>query len=586
MCGIIGYVGKKNAAKVLIDGLKSLEYRGYDSAGIAVVLEKQIKTIKSIGKIANLEKEIPDNINSNIGIGHTRWATHGGVTIENCHPHTVGNVTLVHNGIIENYLKIKEKLTKSGYKFVGETDSEILCGLIDFYYKEINDKLLTIQKVISEIEGSYALGIIFHDEMDKIYAVRKDSPLIIGLSEEENFIASDMPAIIKYTNKYIVLEVGEIAKLDANNVEIYKNDKKIHKDILLYESQINTVDLMGYRHYMLKEIFEEPTLIRNNIPKNLDDIPDIKKYNHIYIIGCGSAYHAGMIGKFLIEEYANKMVSVDIASEFRYRKLFLEKNDLIILISQSGETADTLASLRIAKKAGATTLGIVNVYASSIAREADQVVYTNALTEVAVATTKAYMMQLYYLSLIALKATNTKFDKAINDYKKLASQVDSILDKNIYKKIARKIYKNDDIFFLGRGIDYASVMEGSLKLKEISYIHSEAYPAGELKHGTISLVEEGTPVISVITNNYIKDKTISNIKEVISRGAKSYIICTDDIDISTEYYDEIIKVPSNSPLLKPILIIIPLQLLAYEVARLNGYDIDKPRNLAKSVTVE
>lgn len=586
MCGIIGYVGKKNAANILIDGLKSLEYRGYDSAGIAVVEKDKIKTIKSIGKIANLEKEVPKNIYGNIGIGHTRWATHGGVTIENCHPHTVKNVTLVHNGIIENYLDIKDKLIKEGYKFRGETDSEVLCGLIDYYYKENNDKISAIEKIIKEVKGSYALGIIFHDELNTIYAIRKDSPLIIGLGCNENFIASDMSAVIKYAKKYIVLESEEFAKINSKKVTVYKNGKEIKKEILEYNFNNDTNDLMGYSHYMLKEIHEEPSLIRNNIPENLDDIPDISKYKSIYIVGCGSAYHAGMIGAYLIEEYANKRVTVDIASEFRYRKLFLDKDSLVILISQSGETADTLASLRIAKKSGATTLGIVNVYASSIAREADQVLYTNALTEVAVATTKAYTMQIFMLGLIAIKASNEDYSKYIEDYKLLADQLDTVLKDETYKQIAHKIYKRNDIFFIGRGIDYASIMEGSLKLKEISYIHSEAYPAGELKHGTISLVEDGTPVISVITNNYIKDKTISNIKEVISRGAKSYIIVTDDIDINPEYYDKIIKVPTNNPILKPILAIVPLQLLAFEVGKLNGYDIDKPRNLAKSVTVE
>lgn len=586
MCGIISYIGKKKALPILLNGLKSLEYRGYDSAGVAYLDKGLIKTIKSVGKISELDKLVDKEIDTYMGIGHTRWATHGGVTKENSHPHTQGMITLVHNGIIENYLEIKEMLVSLGYKFIGETDSEVLSGLVDYYYNQTSDMLTCLDEVKKKVTGSYALGIIVSDDTDNLYAIRKDSPLIIGLSDTGNFIASDMPAIIDYTNKYILLDESEVAKISVDKVEIYKDLKVIDKDILTFDYSNFSNDLSGYDHYMLKEIHEEPSLIRNNLFENLDEIPDISKYKNIYIVGCGSAYHAGYVSKYLIEEFADKMVNVEIASEFRYKKLFLTKDDLVILISQSGETADTLASLRIAREMGATTLGLVNVFGSSIAREADIVVYTNALTEVAVATTKAYMMQIYMLSLIVLKASKINYFDVINDYKKLANQIDMLFEDKEYMKIAKDIYKNEDVFFLGRGIDYALSMEGSLKLKEISYINSVAYPAGELKHGTISLIEKGTPVISVITSEKIKDKTISNIKEVISRGARSYIIVTDDIEVSKEYYDVIVRVPSNIDMLKPILTVIPLQLLSYEVAKLRGCDIDKPRNLAKSVTVE
>jgi len=585
MCGIIGYIGNKKTIPVLLDGLKSLEYRGYDSAGVAFIINDEIKVVKSVGKITNLEKILDSQVDSCIGIGHTRWATHGSVNLDNSHPHSQGNVTIVHNGIIENYLTIKKKLINLGYNFKSDTDSEVLAGLIDYYYKEYNDEIKCLEYVQKEIKGSYALGIIFNNDLDCIYAMRKDSPLIIGIGDNENFIASDMPAIIKYTDKYILLDALEIAKIKKNEYMIYKDNKLINKEIISYDYQVDNIDLNGFSHYMLKEIHEQSNLIRNNLFSNLNDIPDISKYKNIYIVGCGSAYHAGLIGSYLICEYASLNVTVDIASEFRYRKLFLSKDDLVILISQSGETADTLASLRIAHEYGATTLGIVNVYGSSIARECDIVLYTNALIEIAVATTKAYMMQIYMLGLIAIKASKINYEEIIPEYKKLANQIDTILDNHEYEKIACEIYQNHDIFFLGRGIDYAISMEGSLKLKEISYIHSEAYPSGELKHGTISLIDKDVPVISIITNNKIKDKILSNIKEVNARGAKSYIICTDDIDISDDY-GTIIKIPSNIDILKPILAVIPLQLIAYHVALLNKRDIDKPRNLAKSVTVE
>lgn len=586
MCGIVGYVGKKNALPILIKTLKTLEYRGYDSSGVAYVINNETKILKNVGKIKELEYKIDYEQSTSVGIGHTRWATHGGVTIKNAHPHKQGNITLVHNGIIENYLEIKNKLLDLDYKFLGDTDSEVLCGLVDYYYNKKEDMIETLSIVTKELKGSYACAIIVDNDYDNIYVMRKDSPLIIGIGAEENYIASDIPAILEYTNKYILLDDYDIGKISSNEIIIYNNGKKMNKAISEFEYNQEAISKHGYDHYMLKEIHEQAILVRNNLVDNLRNIPDIKKYKNIYIVACGSAYHAGLVGKVLIEEYLERPVCVELASEFRYKKLFLNEDDLVILVSQSGETADTLASLRKAKNIGTTTLGIVNVFGSSIAREADIVVYTNALIEVAVATTKAYMMQMYILGLIAIKNSNIRYDDVFENYKILGNQIDKILENNIYKVVAKEIYQTKDIFFLGRGIDYYIAMEGNLKLKEIAYIHSEAYAAGELKHGTISLIEKGTPVISIITNNNIKDKTLSNIKEVISRGAKSIIICTDDIDIDESYYDMIVKVPSNIDALKPILTIIPLQLIAYEVAKLNNCDIDKPRNLAKSVTVE
>ena len=586
MCGIIGYTGKKNSIPIIMDGLSSLEYRGYDSAGITYIKNKEIHTIKSIGKIENLKNKIDKSLESNTGIGHTIWATHGGVTLNNCHPHTCNSVTLVHNGIIENYLSLKKILLDKGYSFYGETDTEVLAGYIDYCYKETKDKVLAIDKAIKSITGSYALGIIFNDETDTIYATRKDSPLIVGLSADGNFIASDMPAIAKYTNKYFLLNAGDIVTLHKFSYTVTNNNKEIKKEILTYEHSVDEQDLSGYDHYMLKEINEEPVLIRNNIVKNLDNIPDIKKYKNIYIVGCGSAYHAGLVSKYTMEKYLKKPVYVYLASEFRYNELFLTKDDLVIVISQSGETADTLASLRIAHTYKATVLALVNVFASSIARESDIVIYTNALTEISVATTKAYIMQVYYLGLLTIKNSNLDYQELFDNYKLLPSLLENIINLNIYKDIAKILSKQKDIYFLGRKADYAISMEGSLKLKEISYIHSEAYPAGELKHGTISLIEDNTVVISVITDPTIEDKTCSNILEVISRGAKSIIIATDDIHVDKQYYDYLIKVPTTIDILKPLLAVVPLQLLSYYTAVLLGCEIDKPRNLAKSVTVE
>ena len=598
MCGIVGYIGKKNSIPILLDGLKSLEYRGYDSAGIAIIENNNIKIIKEKGKIVNLEKLINDDECSNIGIGHTRWATHGVPNHDNSHPHRHGNITLVHNGIIENYQELKSELISKGYKFYSETDTEVACAYIDYLYKKSNDMLQILDKIKDIFRGSYAFGILVNNEKDTIYATRKDSPLIIATNKDGNFIASDVPAILKYTNRYILLDNYDIAKINKNKIEVYNDNKIINKEINSFDFNLSSTMLEGYDHYMLKEINEQDMVINNLInhydtkEKLLNNLPDLSKYKNIDIVACGSAYHSGLVGKYLIEEYGNVKVNVEIASEYRYKKLFLDKDTLVIVISQSGETADTLACLRIAKEHGCDTLGIVNVVGSSIAREVDNVIYINAGVEIAVATTKAYMLQCFVLSLIAFKCAiaNKTLDKEeINKIFENMKNLPSVLRKQIninYKKNAKKIYKNNNIFFIGRNVDYATTLEGSLKLKEISYIHSETYAAGELKHGTISLIEENTPVISVVTKESVSEKTISNIKEVKARGANVILIVSKKLNKEYDCYNEKIIVYDTHELFQPLVNIIPMQLLAYEVAKLRGCDIDKPRNLAKSVTVE
>ena len=598
MCGIVGYVGKKNCVPILLDGLKSLEYRGYDSAGIAIIENKEIKIIKEKGKIVNLETKINETDFSNIGIGHTRWATHGVPNHDNSHPHRQGKITLVHNGIIENYQELKEELISIGYNFYSETDTEVACAYIDHLYKNNNDMLTTLEQIKDIFKGSYAFGILVDEALDTMYATRKDSPLIIATNKDGNFIASDVPAILKHTNKYILLDNYDIAKIDTNNITIYNNNKIINKEIHSFNFDINSAMLEGYDHYMLKEINEEDKVVASLLnhydtkEKLLNNLPDFSKYKNIDIVACGSAYHSGLVGKYLIEEFGNTRVNVEIASEYRYKKLFLDKDTLVIVISQSGETADTLACLRIAKEYGCDTLGIVNVVGSSIAREVDNVIYINAGVEIAVATTKAYLMQCFVLSLISLKfaIVNKVFDdEKINKIFESMNELPSILREEInknYKDIAKKIYKKNNIFFIGRNIDYATTLEGSLKLKEISYIHSETYAAGELKHGTISLIEENTPVISVVTKESVSEKTISNIKEVKARGAHVILVVSNKLNKEYDCYNDKVLVSDTEEIFQPLINIIPLQLIAYEVAKLRGCDIDKPRNLAKSVTVE
>lgn len=597
MCGIVGYIGKENAVEVLINGLEKLEYRGYDSAGIAFLTD-DIKILKNKGKIKNLKNKVNLDEKSTLGIGHTRWATHGEANETNAHPHQVGKITLVHNGIIENYEKIKKELTNKGYTFKTETDSEVGCALLDFLYQKNQDMIQSIEEFKTIVKGSYALGIICSDDKDTLYAIKNASPLIIGVGDKENFIASDVPAILKYTNKYITLDDLEFAKITKDKIECYnKKNKVIEKDIKMFSGDAMDIEKNGYEHFMLKEIHEEPSVIKKTFDKYIDNnkiddkIPDLSKYKKITIVACGSAYHAGLIGKNLIENYANVPVDVEIASEYRYKKHFFDKKELVIVVSQSGETADTLASLKLAKENKIDTLGIINVKESSIARESDIVLYTEAGNEIAVATTKAYSAQVALLSLISLTIASknellNKDEKLeiLKEIKLLPNKIEQLINTDNYQKIAEEIYKDDDIFFLGRGIDYAIALEGSLKLKEISYIHSEAYAAGELKHGTISLIDKGTPVIAIITDNNIKDKTISNVKEVKARGAKTILISNENLDNSC--FDKKVIIPNTNPLLQPLLTVIPLQLIAYEVAKLRNCDIDKPKNLAKSVTVE
>lgn len=581
MCGIIGYVGEKRCSiDVIIDGLKHLEYRGYDSAGIAYVKDNNVVIEREVGRISNLESVLKKDT-SHIGIGHTRWATHGKPTKENAHPHKVGNITLVHNGIIDNFMELKSTLMSEGYTFKSDTDTEVAAAYIDSLYKENNDMIKSLSICVNKFLGSYAFGIINELETDVLYALRKDSPLIIGVGENENFIASDVPSILKYTNKYIDIENDEIVKITKDEVTVYdKNCNIINKEISVFEGDANLVEKNGYETYMLKEIHEEAEVIKKTSEASIDF--DITKYDEIDIVACGSAYHAGLVGKYMIEKLCNIKVNVCIASEYQYDKHFYKGKTLVIAISQSGETADTKKCVNIANDMGVDTLGIVNVKGSSIARICKHVIYTLAGPEIAVATTKAYLAQITTLILLAVKNSKEKINA--EDLQKLPYYIETLINKD-YTSLANMLYTKDDIYFIGRGIDYALCMEGSLKLKEISYIHSEAYAAGELKHGTISLISEGTPVIVVATSDELYLKTISNAKEVKARGA--YVILVTDKEVINEgVYDELISIPKVTEELRPILTIIPLQLISYEVAKLKGNDIDKPKNLAKSVTVE
>lgn len=591
MCGIIGYIGKKQPVNFLLEGLKKLEYRGYDSSGIAIKKNENIQIIRSIGRIKDLENKTKNTklLNGNIGIAHTRWATHGEPTEENAHPHQVGNVTLVHNGIIENVEELRENLITDGVKFKSETDTEVACAVINKYYEK--DPIAALTKALKELKGSYAFGIIFKDS-DKLYAVRKDSPLIIGIGEEENYIASDIAAIINYTNKYILLEDNEIVEITAQEIKTYKDGVEIKKDIQAANITAEEADKGSYKHYMLKEIMEEPIVLARTLNRyinNMESVFDVSKYEEIHIVACGSAMYAGMIGKSLLEEKANIKCLVECASEYRYKKVIYDRKTLVILVSQSGETADTVAAMRKAHEENIDTLAIVNVKTSTIAREAKHVMFIEAGPEIAVATTKAYLLQVAVFSLIALKAANLLgLEKNYNDILKEAENLPKLLkkvleDKEEFKSISKEIYQNKDVFYIGRGIDYAMCLEGSLKLKEVSYTHSDAYQAGELKHGTISLIEENVPVFAIITDDRIKDKTESNVIEVDSRKAKVFTITNDD---TIKNHHKKYVVPKTSYYLQAILTVPPLQLVGYYVGDLKKLDIDKPRNLAKSVTVE
>ena len=606
MCGIVGYIGDRDCTNVLVDCLEKLEYRGYDSAGIAVLDQGVIKVSKCKGRLSNLrdKMEREGKPKGYVGIGHTRWATHGEPSDINSHPHGNKRITIVHNGIIENYRQIKEFLISEGYSFVSETDTETVAKLIDYYYS--GDPLNAIIKVLSEIKGSYALGIMFRDFPDRIYAVRKDSPLIVGKGENENFIASDVPAIMKYTRNYYLLEQDEIAEIKKDQVSFYNlHREQIHKEVNNADWDVDAAEKGGYEHFMLKEIHEQPTSFKTTVtPRITDGLPDfsaegfdiqkLSAYSKIYIVACGTAMHAGLVGKYVIERLARKPVSVEIASEFRYMDPLIDNTCLMIAISQSGETADTRAAMELAKSRGADTMAIVNVKGSSIARDADMVIYTHAGPEISVASTKAYMVQVSVMYLLAFMLAYANGKITEDEYsaytEKLVSMPDVIEDtlglESQCQFVASKLLNADSLLYIGRGLDYALSMEGSLKLKEISYIHSESYAAGELKHGTISLITEGMPVIAVATQSSIIDKTISNIKEVKSRGAMVILVCSQDVVVEDGVCDHIIRLPEADELLMPMAAVVPLQLIAYYTAVLKGNDVDKPRNLAKSVTVE
>lgn len=608
MCGIVGYVGERPAAPVLLDGLSKLEYRGYDSAGMAVYDGEKINFAKATGRLKVLSELTHDGATmpGSVGIGHTRWATHGAPTDSNAHPHfnKEKTIAVVHNGIIENYVKLKKKLTDKGYEFCSETDTEVIAHLLDYYYK--GEPLETVAKIMHRLEGSYALGIIFMDHPEVIYSVRKDSPLIVGRGKDGNLIASDVPAVLKYTREVCFIENEEIARLSGDEIEFFSVDGDlIEKDFKTIEWDINAAEKGGYEHFMLKEMYEQPKTVRDTMSPRIKDgqiiidelgmtEEEIRTIRKIHIIACGSAYHTGVTSKYIFEGLARIPVEVDVASEFRYRNPILEEGALVIIISQSGETADSLAALREAKAQGVTTLGIVNVVGSSIAREADKIMYTWAGPEIAVATTKAYSAQLVAQYLLAMKFAQVKgrlsddrLSEMLRDLKRLPDQIELLLNnKERIQKFANRYIAAKDVFFIGRGIDYAISLEGSLKLKEISYIHSEAYAAGELKHGTISLIEDGTLVAAVATQDELFKKTVSNIVEVRTRGAFVMAVTNEGNTEIEKNADYVIYIPQTNKYFTNSLAIIPLQLFSYYVSVGKGCDVDKPRNLAKSVTVE
>ena len=608
MCGIVGYIGNKQAAPVILDGLAKLEYRGYDSAGMAVFDGEKINIMKAAGRLKILEEMTHggETMPGGVGIGHTRWATHGAPSTTNAHPHynRAQTIAVVHNGIIENYIALRNKLQNKGYEFVSETDTEVIAHLVDYYYK--GNPLEAITKVLHRVEGSYALGVIFADHPDQLFAMRKDSPLIVGQNEDGCFIASDVPAILKYTRNVTYVENQEIVRLRADHMHFYTVDEEeIQKESVTIDWDADAAEKGGYEHFMLKEMYEQPKTVADTLmPRikgkdvvieelNMSD-EELAAIRKIYIVACGSAYHAGVTGKYVLEGLSRISVEVDLASEFRYRNPVMEEGAVVIVISQSGETADTLAALRESKKRGFKTLGIVNVVGSSIAREADSVMYTWAGPEIAVATTKAYSAQLIALYLLAMKfakvrktVSESEFTQMIDDLKILPDQIEMLLsNKNNIQRFANRYIGAKDIFFIGRGIDYAISLEGSLKLKEISYIHSEAYAAGELKHGTISLIEEGTLVAAVSTQPDLFAKTISNIVEVKARGAFVLAVTVEGNREMEKAADYVVYIPETNALFANSLAIIPLQLFGYYVAVGKGCDVDKPRNLAKSVTVE
>lgn len=608
MCGIVGYIGTSQAAPILLDGLSKLEYRGYDSAGIAVYDGENIKVQKAVGRLKVLSELTHDGATMPgvLGIGHTRWATHGAPSNNNAHPHYNQSETIavVHNGIIENYLKLRKRLEKKGYQFQSDTDTEVVAHLLDYYYK--GDPIEAITKIMHRVEGSYALGIIFKEHPEQIYAVRKDSPLIVGHGKDGNLIASDVPAVLKYTRNVYFIQNEEISVLTGEGIAFYNVDgEEIQKESTTIDWDINAAEKGGYEHFMLKEMYEQPQTVRDTLSPRIKDgaifieelgmsDDEIREIRKIHIVACGSAYHAGVTAKYVFEGMARIPVEVDLASEFRYRNPILLSDEIVIVISQSGETADSLAALREAKKKGVTTLGIVNVVGSSIAREADKVMYTWAGPEIAVATTKAYTAQLIAEYLLAVKFAQVRGEISpeevagfLKDLQRLPEQIEMLLsNKEKIQHFANRYIAAKDVFFVGRGIDYAISLEGSLKLKEISYIHSEAYAAGELKHGTISLIEEGTLVAAVVTQEELYKKTISNIVELSSRGAFVLAVTNAGNREIEKAADYVIYIPQTNQYFTNSLAIIPLQLFSYYVSVGKGCDVDKPRNLAKSVTVE
>ncbi len=608
MCGIVGYFGKREAAPLLIEGLSKLEYRGYDSAGVSILNEKGIDLTKCKGRLANLEEKLEeDPIKGHIGIGHTRWATHGKPSDLNSHPHTNGDgtISVVHNGIIENYMELREWLMEKGYEFKSETDTEVIPNLVDFYYK--GDLLKAVMEVTKKLEGSYAIGVIAANEPDKLVAVRNESPLIVGLGEDENFIASDIPAVLNQTRKVYLLEDKEFVVMTKDGIKIYdQNEKEVKKEVFNVTWDADAAEKGGYDHFMMKEIHEQPKAIRDTMasriipgqPIRIDDITitkeQIEKLNKVYIVACGTAYHAGLVGKNIIEKLARIQVEVDIASEFKYRDPIIDENTLMIVVSQSGETADTMSALRLAKKMGARVIAVTNVVGSSASREADDILYTWAGPEIAVASTKAYVTQLIAMYTIALFFAEQKGTVPQDKIEAIKTEMLALPEKaeaalkcdDAVKALAAKTCCENNMFFLGRGLDHAVAMEGSLKLKEISYIHSEAYASGELKHGPIALIEEGTVVVTMATQENLFDKTVSNMKEVIARGARVFAVAQEghtDIEKSVE---SAIYIPKVMDLLAPVIAIIPMQLFSYYMSMEKGCDVDKPRNLAKSVTVE
>ena len=606
MCGIVGYVGRRSAQDVLLDGLEKLEYRGYDSAGVALALDGGIRVVKSKGRLTQLRQKLAAQAlaQSFCGIGHTRWATHGEPSDVNSHPHSTPRVSIVHNGIIENYGILKERLMAKGYTFESETDTEVLVKLIDSCYT--GDPLRALQEALAKVRGSYALAVLFRDRPDTIFAVKRESPLIVGWGEGENFVASDIPALLKYTRRYSVLEEGDMAVCTAEGIRFYNEfAEPVQRPVLTADWDMEAAEKGGYPHFMLKEINEQPTAITATVsPRVEDGMPDLRipqltdevlrSIGTVHLVGCGTAMHAGMVGKAAIETLARVPAEVDIASEFRYRDPILNPNDLVIIISQSGETSDTLAALKLAKSRGVPVLAIVNVVGSSIARAADYVLYTYAGPEIAVASTKAYMVQLCVLYLFALRLAYARGRLSEAETRRYTAQLlrapeiikARLADCEQIKYLASRYMNTQSCFFIGRGFDYSLSLEGSLKLKEISYVHSDAYAAGELKHGTISLITDGVPVIALATQKQVYEKTISNAKETRSRGARVLLFTTKDAVVPEGVADAVVRLDDYEDLLMPLQLIVPLQLFAYYMAVLRGCDVDKPRNLAKSVTVE